>query len=218
MILDPLNPHDLVWCDDRAALDFGVAPLPSWLATDWDASLPLVVRRAPRAAGHVPVGIRGSERKQRHPAQARLDRIGRRVTPQQIAAARGWRTHPRLEQLPPLIALVALAPELDRFGIDWGITGAAGFELACGRAALRPASDLDLTFRCPAPLEREEARAWAACLAASPCRIDVQIETPHGGFALAEWLRGGRTLLKTDRGPQLVADPWHPDTMQEITA
>jgi len=41
-----------------------------------------------------------------------------------------------------------------------------------------------------------------------PCRADTQIETPLGGFALTEWLREGRALLKTARGPRLVADPW----------
>ncbi|CDL32407.1 Phosphoribosyl-dephospho-CoA transferase [Enterobacter hormaechei] len=35
------------------------------------------------------------------------------------------------------------------------------------------------------------------------------MDTPEGGFALAEWLRDGKTLLKTQYGPRLVADPWH---------
>nr|VUD28377.1 phosphoribosyl-dephospho-CoA transferase [Raoultella sp. NCTC 9187] len=29
-----------------------------------------------------------------------------------------------------------------------------------------------------------------------PCRTDTQIETPFGAFALNEWLREGRVLLK----------------------
>ncbi|MXG36341.1 phosphoribosyl-dephospho-CoA transferase, partial [Escherichia coli] len=40
------------------------------------------------------------------------------------------------------------------------------------------------------------------------CRADTQVDTPEGGFALAEWLRDGKTLLKTQCGPRLVADPW----------
>ena len=28
------------------------------------------------------------------------------------------------------------------------------------------------------------------------------------GFALNEWLRDGKALLKTSQGPQLVRDPW----------
>jgi phosphoribosyl-dephospho-CoA transferase len=43
-----------------------------------------------------------------------------------------------------------------------------------------------------------------------PCRIDIQVDTGAGGFALAEYVRGGRVLLKTDAGPRLVADPWGP--------
>jgi phosphoribosyl-dephospho-CoA transferase len=41
------------------------------------------------------------------------------------------------------------------------------------------------------------------------CRIDIQIETGHGAFALAEWARdGGRVMLKTNDGPLLCANPW----------
>ncbi|MES5410430.1 phosphoribosyl-dephospho-CoA transferase MdcG domain-containing protein, partial [Klebsiella pneumoniae] len=30
-----------------------------------------------------------------------------------------------------------------------------------------------------------------------PCRADTQVDTPYGAFALNEWLRDGRALLKT---------------------
>jgi phosphoribosyl-dephospho-CoA transferase len=41
------------------------------------------------------------------------------------------------------------------------------------------------------------------------CRVDLQIDTGHGGFALRDWLASPhQTLLKTDHGPRLVADPW----------
>jgi phosphoribosyl-dephospho-CoA transferase len=36
----------------------------------------------------------------------------------------------------------------------------------------------------------------------------VQVDTGTGGFALAEYVRGGGVLLKTDAGPRFVADPW----------
>jgi phosphoribosyl-dephospho-CoA transferase len=42
-----------------------------------------------------------------------------------------------------------------------------------------------------------------------PCRADTQVETPYGAFALNEWLRDGRALLKTSRGARLTAAPWH---------
>ncbi|MEN8470909.1 phosphoribosyl-dephospho-CoA transferase MdcG domain-containing protein, partial [Enterobacter cloacae subsp. cloacae] len=50
---------------------------------------------------------------------------------------------------------------------------------------------------------------WQAQLSRALCRADTQVDTPEGGFALAEWLRDGKTLLKTQYGPRLVADPWH---------
>ncbi|MFP2008500.1 phosphoribosyl-dephospho-CoA transferase MdcG domain-containing protein [Klebsiella pneumoniae] len=40
-------------------------------------------------------------------------------------------------------------------------------------------------------------------------RADTQVETPYGAFALNEWLRDGRALLKTSRGARLTATPWH---------
>jgi phosphoribosyl-dephospho-CoA transferase len=208
-------PHDLVWCDNLTALDNGDTPLPPWVETDWHPALPLVVRRAPLQDGRLPVGIRGKSRAQRHPLFIRLDLVQRSITPQCLAAARGWRTHPRLDQLPPLLALISLAPDLDHLDLDWGITGGAGFELACGWPVLRPDSDLDLSIRCPHPVGRDQARHWLERLSASPCRVDAQIETPGGAFALAEWLRDRRCLLKTDTGPLLVADPWHPFVSQE---
>ena len=34
------------------------------------------------------------------------------------------------------------------------------------------------------------------------CAGLIPVDTPEGGFALAEWLRDGKTLLKTRRGPR----------------
>lgn len=215
MNTDCPHPHDLVWCDSVGALDNGATPLPSWVDACWHPGLPLVVRRAPLHDGLLPVGIRGPARSQRHPLHVQLDSIRRRVSPQAIAAARGWRAHPELGRLAPLRALLALAPVLDLAGIDWGITGATGFELASGQPALRPDSDLDLSLRCPQPVDRATAQSWYDNLRGSPCRVDVQLETPHGAVALAEWLRGGRCLLKTDSGPFLVTDPWQAIPAQE---
>jgi len=46
---------------------------------------------------------------------------------------------------------------------------------------------------------------------ALPCRLDIQLETPLGGCALAEWLRGGKVLVKTAAGPIRVDNPWNED-------
>jgi phosphoribosyl-dephospho-CoA transferase len=96
--------------------------------------------------------------------------------------------------------------------LAWGITGSVGFALASGVSTLRQDSDLDLLLRASKPLPRGEARSLLALLQASPARIDMQVDTGHGGFALAEWAgNADRVLLKTGRGPLLVSDPWVDD-------
>ncbi len=72
---------------------------------------------------------------------------------------------------------------------------------------LRP-HDLRASKRLP----RDEARSLLALLQASPARIDRQVDTGHGGFALAKWAgHADPGLLKTGRGPLLVPDPWVDD-------
>jgi len=129
-----------------------------------------------------------------------------------LARGRGWRAHVALANLPCIRALDRLAPELDRLALTWGVAGSVGFALASGVSTLREDSDLDLLVRAERPLPREEARALLSLLRAAPARIDMQVDNGHGGFALAEWAgRADRVLLKTGRGPVLVADPWAPD-------
>ena len=64
-------------------------------------------------------------------------------------------------------------------------------------------------IRAPEPLLPDAFNLWQSQLGSALCRADTQVETPEGGVALAEWLRDGKTLLKTSRGPRLVADPWY---------
>ena len=41
-------------------------------------------------------------------------------------------------------------------------------------------------------------------------RCDIQLETPAGGVALADWLgEAARVMIKHDTGPYLSPDPWH---------
>jgi phosphoribosyl-dephospho-CoA transferase len=201
-------PHTLVWCEQADALITDGDGLPDWVAAAWGAARPLVVRRAQLNQQLIPVGVRGDARHLRCAAWLPRDQISRSVTPQQIAQQQAWLTHPQQQHLPPLIALGQLAPRLNTLNLGWGITGATGFELASGIAVLRPASDLDLSILCPQPISHQQAQHWLTLLYSPDCRIDLQLETPHGAVALAEWARGGKTLLKTNQGPVLVTDPW----------
>ena len=106
-------------------------------------------------------------------------------------------------------ALASLAGELDARQLVWGVTGSVGFSLASGILAMRQDSDLDLLLRAPRRIPRTTAAELIELLTHSPVRIDVQVETVQGAFALAEWVAGRtRVLLKTATGPFLVDDPW----------
>lgn len=194
------RPHDLLWLDPLPA-----ARLPAWCVPGW----PVVVRRD-RAAdgGRVPVGFRGGERAQRHGGWVRPCEVVRALAPEALLRSALPRAPGSVEG-PPLQALRALAPWLDEIGLPWGPTGSAGFAIATGAPVLGPDSDLDLLVRAP----RRPAQAQVAGLKRlqerAGCRLDIQIDTGRGGFALNEWLADrGRVLLKTARGPVLVADPW----------
>ena len=107
---------------------------------------------------------------------------------------------------PPLQVALLLAQQ--SWPWTWGITGSTGYALATGIPVIHAASDLDLLIRAPQPLSRDALEKWQQQLAGGLCRADTQVDTPRGGFALNEWLRDGKALLKTSQGPQLVRDPW----------
>ncbi len=203
----PLRPHDLLWVSGTPVAVDG-APLPDWARAACRQGAPVVVRRAPRGTGGaVPVGLRGGARYERCAATVAARAVVRVATPESLAAMAAVIAHDA--PFAALRALRALAPALDGFGWPWGPTGGAGFALASGRPVLHADSDLDLVVRMPHAPPAAQCERLARLLDAAACRIDLQIDTGHGGFALRDWLASPRrTLLKTDHGPRLVADPW----------
>ena len=202
MMLFTPRPHDLLWLKPGAALE-GI--LDDWVAQQWNPNLPLVVRRDVNHQGRIPVGVRGNRREQRAAGWVQASDVRRQMTPDMLAE------HTRLLDspfcsLPPVQAALKLTGQ--NWGWQWGITGSTGFALATGVAVLHADSDLDLLIRAPEPLSREALLHWQSSVMALPCRADTQVETPYGAFALNEWLREGRVLLKTDHGPRLTASPW----------
>jgi phosphoribosyl-dephospho-CoA transferase len=196
------RPHDLLWLDNH---DAGLAPMPAWANSEW----PVVVRRDGSRPGLIAIGVRGPHRYQRHASYASPLRVRRRLAPEALANARVWERDDAALTQTARIALRELAPLLDATSWYWGVTGGAGFALACGAAVLSSSSDLDLLLRVPKATAREYFVMLTEAFAAAPIRIDVQIDTGRGGFALTEWMRGdGEVLLKTDHGPHLVRDPW----------
>jgi phosphoribosyl-dephospho-CoA transferase len=93
-------------------------------------------------------------------------------------------------------------------GLAWGPTGSVGFELATGVAAASTDSDLDVVVRAPEPLPLGNAREIADYLNRLPVRVDAQLDAPVGAVTLADYVSGGRILLRTPDGPILIRDPW----------
>ncbi|MDH4557764.1 malonate decarboxylase holo-ACP synthase [Pseudomonas sp. BN417] len=195
------RPHDLLWGMTPDQLP---ADAPGWAVQALAAGHPVVVRRALCASGDVAVGIRGASREQRLAAIMSVRSIQRLSSPEQIAQRVPG-------DLPSLRALAELKPLLDKTGLAWGPTGGVGFQLATGIAVLHEASDLDLLLRTPTCFSRQQAHELLATLADSPCRIDLQLETPNGAVALREWAGDSRrVLLKCAEGARLVDNPWLP--------
>lgn len=168
----------------------------------------VVVRRARVHDGLVPVGIRGATRGQRYAALVPRGDVTQAVAPHDIRDEPA----PGRTRLPALAALAALRAAAGArhspWWPPWGPGGSVGFELVTGRPTVTPDSDLDVVVRADEPLDPTGARRFADLAAAQPCRVDVHVLGPRGGFALTEWLRGSQVALRTVDGPRLVADPW----------
>lgn len=195
------RPHDLLW----GLTPDGLPPeAPAWAVEFVQAGLPVVVRRAAPKADRIPVGLRGTTRAERLAAWLEPAAVRRQLSPEALRVSSDCR------DLPVFSSLAAIEPLLDDLGLPWGPTGAAGYELASGWPALHAGSDLDLLIRCATPLSRDQARALLTSLQGQAlCRLDILLETPLGGVALADWAGdASRVLLKTTAGPRLVGDPW----------
>jgi phosphoribosyl-dephospho-CoA transferase len=213
MAASAYRPHDLLHVQGAESF-VPAGARPGWLGAALAAGAPLVVRRALAAPGIVPAGARGLRRNERCAGEVAAARVTSCTTPDMLARAVLAGTGPAhdgqrpVAGLPCIAALRDLAPRLSALGLDWGPAGGAGFWLASGLPVLRPTSDLDLLVRAPAPLSPALVAALGAMQATAPCRIDIQVDTGRGGFALAEYARGGKVMLKTAAGPMLLSDPW----------
>jgi phosphoribosyl-dephospho-CoA transferase len=211
------EPHDLLSL--RRVPHWPAAP--AWVQTTL-AELPLVVvRRAAAPQGWVSVGVRGAHRAARFAGLVCLDDIAAMARPEALAEAAATvlaevaRPHdtPRHAGLPAFMVLRQVAAILRPFGLVWGPTGSVGFELASGVPVVHAHSDLDLLLRMPQRLARASAQHLLQVLEApavqAGIRIDVQLETPGGAVALAEYAGGApHVLLRTGNGALLVEDPW----------
>ncbi|MGK3142461.1 malonate decarboxylase holo-ACP synthase [Pantoea sp. C2G6] len=196
------RPHDLLWLRNSNALAAISEP---WVSEIWHPGLPVVVRRDRSETGLIPVGVRGERREQRAAGWVDVAAVVRVFTPESLAARALLLASP-FSAYAPVSAALALSER--RWPWRWGITGSTGYALATQQPTLHSASDLDLVIRAPEPLARDALQQWQRETDALACRVDTQVETPLGAFALSEWLRASRVLVKTATGPIVTASPW----------
>ena len=212
-----MRPHDLLRLTKGAELRYE-EPVPDWVPARLARTPWVVVRRARTPSALIPVGVRGSTRSERLAAFLSPTDVAARVSPEHLAATRGWRHAFRGRWLGAVRVLEAVDELFTFLDLAWGPTGSVGFELATGAAVAGPASDLDVVLRAPEPWSRARARELTDDLARLPVRVDTQLDTPSGAVALTEYASGARVLLRTPDGPKLVNDPWRPAATDTLSA
>lgn len=203
------RPHDLAWITPEQAGQVLPRDAPVWAQAVLGFGLPVIVRRAPRDAHSLPVGIRGDSRDKRFATRIPASALHDRTTPESLSQSLEHMDPLRCATIAAMAAVGEAAQIFDPLNLSWGIGGAVGYELATHTPATHELSDIDLLLRLPARPERAELQELAERLSRLSARCDVQIETPLGGMAMADWLSGApRVMIKSDQGPYLVADPW----------
>jgi phosphoribosyl-dephospho-CoA transferase len=213
MPASPAPTHDLIRPREPIALTAD-GPAPSWVEPALRRAPWVVVRRGYVRDGMMPVGVRGMARHERFAALLAVADIADRLSPEDLTVADHDIEQFRKDAIPALAALDRIAPLLVRRGYHWGPGGSVGFEIATGIATATAPSDLDLILRQDRRLEPKEAAELLAALAkaAAPARIDVILETPGGGVALADLAAmPAQVLVRTPDGARLSADPWMVD-------
>ena len=193
--------HDLLLPRDARALHWEDPP-PDWAPAALHAVPWVVVRREASRDGRLAVGVRGDTRARRGAAWLDAGDVQRVLRPSELRCLARSLAAPRAA-LAAFVALrqLELAWGAEAGPADWGPGGSAGFELASGRDTVGPHSDLDVVVRCTQAPALRHARAWLRALPARPAtRIDVLLEWPQGGAALADYAGGGEYLLRGERG------------------
>ena len=190
--------QDLLKIDREALRDI---ELPEWFSSPADSFL-AVVRRDFSSEGKVPIGLRGSSRGERFGIFINSEFILERTRPEELPE--------RLRAFPIRDSRIDFLTRLAErsFPFQWGITGSIAYSLLTGEKHWKESSDIDLRIYLPKKVSRDFFDDWLQALSQSPVRIDTQIETPLGGFALKEWLKADSVLLRTDRGPFITNNAW----------
>jgi phosphoribosyl-dephospho-CoA transferase len=201
--------HDLIRLREPTVIP-GDVPVPTWVTTTLRRIPWVVVRRGFVCNGMMPVGVRGSIRSQRYACLVPLADIIDSLSPEDLTDSRYPLEKTRMDAVPALAAMARVRPLLSGLGYRWGPGGSVGFEIATGHATTAISSDLDLVVRVKQRIDNTQASQMLSALrqGAAPARVDVMLETPGGGVALADLATSSeRVIVRTPSGPRLSISP-----------
>ncbi len=223
--------HDLLEIDTERFL-LTRSSVPSWVAERLREIPFVVVRRGAMEEG-IPIGVRGARRNERWAGVCHPEIVSAIVTPPMLLSwtfSTGWspllgQTSPgwpprtqatqlpsatRTAAIPALRSLALLAERWRELDVPWGPGGSVGFELATGRHATTPQSDLDIVIYADTPMTAVEAQTLRHSAQGLPAAVDVRVETQTYGFSLTEYASRSPALilLRLASGTVLGADPW----------
>ncbi|EMN4127986.1 MULTISPECIES: malonate decarboxylase holo-ACP synthase [Providencia] len=199
-----VNPHDFVWISSLD--DLPKELLPEWVISQWNKQLPLVVRREATAQEKLSVGIRGIKPGQRFITQIDKSAITHIMNVESLVANSRELQRSMFIALPPVQVLLLLSQH--NWPWAWAVTGSCAYTLVTDIQSMLADCDLDVLIRCPTRHKKEDFAEFAIKANTPLCRIDIHIETPKGGFSLAEWFKNEQVTLHTPRGAVITADPW----------
>ncbi|WP_430612588.1 malonate decarboxylase holo-ACP synthase [Enterococcus sp. DIV0876] len=193
--------HDIVLLEKEVLDTFDV---PEWFQPS-KVIYATVRRGIPTNPSYLPVGLRGTARAQRFGFEAPCNMIKRTIHPWDLIYKESFRKQAIADF--PAYRQYREARSLLR-DCNWGVGGSLGFELATQQPTVNESSDFDLLLyadepaRIPYTILRENHAFFD--------KLDTQVITPKGGFALKEYLRDPekKILLKTDEGPKLTTELW----------
>jgi phosphoribosyl-dephospho-CoA transferase len=198
-----LEPHDLLNINPKDMISHSLVP--EWVGQSLETAPLVVVRRIHAPIGQIAIGIRGKERNQRFAAFLPKSCVIKQIKPEELTRRNLWKDKQSLVYT----AMDSVGEIFKVYRLSWGPGGSVGFELASGVETVTPKSDLDVIMRAPEPVPVYMAMDVVEQFKKIPIRIDVQVETPAGGFSLSEYSRNtGPVLLKTKFGPKLSSNPW----------
>jgi len=199
-----ITPHDLLKIKPDALC---IEECPAWIDNALNKAPFVVVRRAPQFGAQIPVGVRGSVRRERYACLVPRPHILTNIKPEMLAQRKSWRQNRRFSQT-LLSALEMIDQVAGAYQLSWGPTGSVGFELATGLAVVSPTSDIDCLLRADRYLPPSMLAELYHEIKRVEVTLDIQLETPQGAVALTEYLSGKQPfLLRTLAGPQLFTQP-----------